>query len=88
VVFQWHSRFKAGQVSVEDDERSGRPGTSKTTENVEKIREIIHENRRRTIHELADTVGMDQLWSLPGDLKRKFEHAPHCREVCSPHLDK
>jgi hypothetical protein len=22
-VFEWHSRFKAGQVSVEDDERSG-----------------------------------------------------------------
>jgi hypothetical protein len=20
----------------------------------------------------------DQLWSFPGDLKRKFEHAPHC----------
>jgi hypothetical protein len=35
VVFEWHSRFKAGQVSAEDDERSGRPSTSKTTENVE-----------------------------------------------------
>jgi hypothetical protein len=22
-VFEWHSHFKAGQVSVEDDERSG-----------------------------------------------------------------
>jgi hypothetical protein len=28
-VFEWHSHFKASQVSVEDDERSGRPGTSK-----------------------------------------------------------
>jgi hypothetical protein len=36
-VFQWHSRFKAGQVTAEDDERSGRPSTSKTAENVEKI---------------------------------------------------
>jgi hypothetical protein len=87
-VFEWHSCFKAGRVSVED-ERSGRPSTSKTTENVEKIRELIHEDRRRTIHELADTVGMDQLWSLPRDINRKkFEHAPHCREVCSPPLDK
>jgi hypothetical protein len=23
VVFEWHSRFKAGRVSVEDDEHSG-----------------------------------------------------------------
>jgi histone-lysine N-methyltransferase SETMAR len=45
-------------VSVEDDERSGRPSTSKTTENVEKIRELIHEGCRRTIHEVADTVGI------------------------------
>jgi hypothetical protein len=35
-VFEWHSRFRAGRVSVED-ERSGRPSTSKTTENDEKI---------------------------------------------------
>jgi hypothetical protein len=45
-------------VSVEDDERSGRPSTSRTTVNVEKIRELIHEDRRRTIHEFAYTVGI------------------------------
>jgi hypothetical protein len=38
VVFEWHSHFNAGQVSVEDDERSGRPSTSKMTENVEKFK--------------------------------------------------
>jgi hypothetical protein len=37
-VFEWHPRFKADQVSVEDDEPSGQPSTSKTTENGEKIR--------------------------------------------------
>jgi hypothetical protein len=37
VVFKWLSRFKAGQESVEDDERSGQPSTSKITENVEEI---------------------------------------------------
>jgi hypothetical protein len=35
-VFEWHSRFKAGRVSVED-ESSGRPSTSKMTEDVENI---------------------------------------------------
>jgi transposase len=61
-VSEWHSRFKAGRVSVEDAERSGRPSTSKTTEN-EKIRELIHEDRRRTIHELADTTGISYIVS-------------------------
>jgi hypothetical protein len=55
-VFDRHSRFKDGRLSVEDDERSGPSNTSKTTENVEEMRELIHEDRRRTIHELADTV--------------------------------
>jgi hypothetical protein len=35
-VSEWHSCFKAGRVSVEDDGCSGRISTSKTTENVEK----------------------------------------------------
>jgi hypothetical protein len=45
-------------VSVEYDERSGRPSTSKTTENFEKFQELTHEDRRRTIHKLADTTGI------------------------------
>jgi hypothetical protein len=32
--FEWHLRFKAGQVSVEYDKRSERPSTSRMTENV------------------------------------------------------
>jgi hypothetical protein len=35
-VFELHSRFKAGRVSVEDDKRSGQPSTSKKRENVDK----------------------------------------------------
>jgi hypothetical protein len=34
----------------------GRPSTRKTTENVEKTRELIHEDHCWTIHELADTA--------------------------------
>jgi hypothetical protein len=40
VVSELHSRFEAGQASVVDEERSGRPSTSKTTENVDKIPEL------------------------------------------------
>jgi hypothetical protein len=43
-------------VSVEDDKRAS---TSKMTENVDKIWELIHEDRRRqTIHEFTYTVGI------------------------------
>jgi hypothetical protein len=36
-VFEWHSRFKAGRVSVEDDERSGQPSTSKRQKMLKKF---------------------------------------------------
>jgi hypothetical protein len=55
MVSECHSRFKASRVSVEDDERLGQPSISKTTENVETIRELLHEDHHQTIHELADT---------------------------------
>jgi hypothetical protein len=58
VVFEWHSRVKAGRVSVEVDERSVRPSKNKKTENIEKIQEFVHEDHRRTIHELTHTVGI------------------------------
>jgi hypothetical protein len=57
-VFEWHSRFKTGWVSAEDDECSGWWSTSKRTENVEKIRELFHRDCHWTIHELRDTVGI------------------------------
>jgi hypothetical protein len=41
-------------VSVEDDERSCQPSTSKMTENVKKIQQLIHKDHRRTIREVAD----------------------------------
>jgi hypothetical protein len=52
---QWFKRFKNGRMSV-DDERSGRPSTGTTTENVAKVREAILEDRRRTIHDVCDIV--------------------------------
>jgi ribulose 1,5-bisphosphate carboxylase large subunit-like protein len=50
--------FQGGQVLVEDDELSGQPSTSKMTENVEKIRELIHKDHHQTVHQVKDTVGI------------------------------
>jgi hypothetical protein len=45
-------------VSVEEDKRSRQTSTSKMKGNVEKIRKLINEDSRQTIHELADTIGI------------------------------
>ena len=47
-----------GREDVEDDERPGRPGTSTTDENVEKVKKMVMNDRRITIREVADDVGI------------------------------
>lgn len=57
-VYEWYKRFQDGRENVEDDERSGRPSTSTTDENVEKVRAMVMNDRRITIREVADDVGI------------------------------
>ena len=57
-TFEWYSRFKNGRLSFEDDSRPGRPSTSHTEETVACVREIIHADRRLTIREVAEDVGV------------------------------
>jgi predicted transcriptional regulator YdeE len=81
-------------VSVED-ERSGGTSTRKTIENVKNIWELIHEDRRRGIHELADTVGisygvcqeiltenLNMRHIAPSSRQRSRPHVPENHRVC------
>jgi hypothetical protein len=87
-VFEWHSRFKVGRVSVENVERSWRPGTNKTTENFEKMQELMHEVRRRTIHELADTIGIsyEACQEILTENLNMRRIAPSSRQRTRPHV--
>ena len=57
-VYQWFSRFKEGEMSIDDKPRSGRPSTSRIDENVEKVHAIVLEDRRRTIEEISKLSGI------------------------------
>ena len=54
-VFQWHTRFKTGRTSV-DDEHTGRPTSCTTPETVARIQELIRQNRSRTICDIAEEL--------------------------------
>ena len=41
----WHKCFKDGREPFENDRRSGRPGTSRTPENVERVRAALNKDR-------------------------------------------
>ena len=59
-VYRWVKRFSTGRESVTDEERSGRPATSRTEENIAKIRQIVRENRRLTVRSIAEQVNIDR----------------------------
>ena len=56
-TFLWFSWFKAGRTSTYDDERSVRP-LSSSTPMIERVRQIIREDRRRNIYEVSMLVGI------------------------------
>jgi len=59
-VYRWVKRFSEGRESVTDEERSGRPATSRTEENVTKIRQIVRENHLLTVRSIAEQVHIDK----------------------------
>ncbi|CAL1678823.1 unnamed protein product [Lasius platythorax] len=40
-VSEWHKKFKEGREDVEDEQRAGRPSTSRNEENVAKVKELF-----------------------------------------------
>ena len=54
----WHKCFKDGQESVESDPHSGRPATSRTPENVERVQAVINKDQRLSVQELGADLGI------------------------------
>ena len=59
-AFDWFRRFKDGRESVESDPRSGRPPTSRNVQRVEQVRQLVRSDRRLTVREMAEDVGISK----------------------------
>ena len=57
-IFEWYSLFKSGRRSFEDDPHPGRLSTSHTKDTMACVREIICADRRLTVREVAEDVGI------------------------------
>ena len=57
-VFRWYGRFRDGREDTEDDHRSGRPTECRNDNNVEKISQLLLQNRRLSLRMLADEVNI------------------------------
>ena len=55
---EWYRSFKSGRTSVEDDPKSGRDSTSMADGHVEKVLAAIRQNRRPTVRQVAEELGI------------------------------
>ena len=57
-VFQWYGRFRVGREDTEDKPRSGQPTECHNKNNVEKISQLLLQNRYLSPRMLADEVNI------------------------------
>ena len=60
-LYEWYSRLEGGEMSCEDQPRFGRPSTCRNDENLEKVRNAISADLRRTIDEISEITCLS--WS-------------------------
>jgi len=54
-------RFSEGRESVTDEQRSGRPATSRTEENIAKICQVVRENHWPTVRSKTEQVNINRV---------------------------
>jgi len=59
-VFEWFKRFKEGREEIGDDQRPGRSSTSETDVNIEKVSEIVQQDRRLSIRAVVELIIVDK----------------------------
>jgi len=59
-VVKWHGRFKEGREDVQDDPRSGQPKTQRTYANVDRVRTLVHSDRRVGVRVIAEKLNMNK----------------------------
>ena len=57
-VFQWHGLFRDGLEDTEDDPRSCRPTECRHDNNIDKISQLLLQNRHLSLRMLADEVNI------------------------------
>ena len=58
ILFEWARRFKNGQLNIEDSLRSGRPIRATDEKNIKAVENLVVEDRRITIQEIAESLGI------------------------------
>jgi len=85
-VFRWYSRFRDGRELVEDDERGGRPKSTRTEVNIAAITGLVKNDRRIASGMIAEPLNIPETVVLR-ILKEDFGKEKVVCTFCSTRLD-
>ncbi|GBN86603.1 hypothetical protein AVEN_12995-1 [Araneus ventricosus] len=78
-VFEWIKRFRDGKENVKDEPRSGRPPTSTTPDNIERVRRMIADDRRLSLRRIAEElkISIDSVSNIIHEHLQKLKKNVH-----------
>lgn len=59
-VRKWHKQFSSGRTMTKDEKRSGWPRSTRTPEAVQAVTAQLGQDRRQTVQQLAEEVGVNK----------------------------
>ena len=59
-AFTWHKSFLESQEQVEDEPRAGRPSTSKTDDNVERVMSFLRSDHRLSLRMISSELNLNR----------------------------
>jgi DNA-binding Xre family transcriptional regulator len=59
-IQKWAAEFKRGRTSLEGDAREGHPKSAATPEIIEQVHDMVLDDRRMKVHEIAETIGISK----------------------------
>ena len=77
-VLRWHKAFKDGRESVEEEQCTVHPSTSKTENNVARVKVVLDRDRRLSVQLIAEEVGL-----LKTDVHRIITEDLHMRKIAN-----
>jgi histone-lysine N-methyltransferase SETMAR len=59
-IKKWAAEFRRGRTSLEDDPREGRPKNATIPEIIEQVHDMVLNDGRMKVREIAETVGISK----------------------------
>jgi hypothetical protein len=57
-IKEWYNQFKNGRTSVDSDQHTGRPLTSRNLAVINKVLSLVTEDCQLTVREIANDIGI------------------------------